>query len=192
MNATDFINKNLNCGDKVRLTLGYNAPGESYEGFFGGYKTFEGVNPDLTVYPVFYRAGKNGQMVQRSILGDGHSTAFCMCDIWDVEKVAVQYRHIGYYNNYQDCRDLSLRGHAAAIKAWKRGHGAFVNVNNDEPFDDVAEDGDTRLLEGGRYAVRFHDCGNITDEAVSKEAGNPDGTDCHSYIDIFERIDDAA
>ncbi len=182
MEALTFFNKKLDAGDKVRLTL---ETGKVLEGYFGGYKCFDGVTAYLEyhVYPVFYRPGKKGQYVKRSLFGTNRSTFVGFSEIKDVEKIKedVQYRHIGYYNNPEDCYNLAMRGHKVALQAWKRGEGEFVNVDNEEPFDDIENDDETRILENGIYAFRISDC--IADS---------NGDDYSGYIDIFERVDNAA
>lgn len=186
MEPKDFINKDLNDLDKVRLTL---HGGTVLEGYFGGYKCFEGTHGFLEygVFPVFYRAGKKGQYVKRSLF-EGRSPYIAFRDIKDVERITVQYRHIGYYNNPDDCFYLGIRGPKVVLDAFKKGEGAFVGVDNDEPFNDVVPDRDTTLLEDGRYAVRY----NYNRKCSTLQQMQESGEDCGYYIDIFERIDDAA
>ena len=177
MEALTFFNKQLHTGNRVRLTL---TGGHAFEGYFGGYKCFEGTTADLhyNIFPVFYRPGKKGQYVRRSLF-ESRTPYVGFSEIEDVERIVTEYRHIGYYNNPEDCYNLSLRGHGTALKAWKNGEGAFHNVDNNEAFDDIENDEDTRILEGGKYAVRFFDI-------PGEYTGDPDNYP--GYIDIFERI----
>lgn len=176
MDALTFFNKQLNDGDRVRLTL---TGGHVFEGYFGGYKCFEGTTADLhyNVFPVFYRPGKKGQYVRRSLF-ESRTPYVGFSEIEDVERIVTEYRHIGYYNNPDDCYNLALRGHKAALHAWKNGYGDFHNVDNNEVFTDVVPDYETRILDDGRYAVRMYGCC----------ADSPDNGDYGGYIDIFERI----
>lgn len=61
MTAKEFLSRNLRSGDLVVLNGKKTC-------FFGGFKTFEGTQPDLdySIFPVFYAIGKKGQMVRRS------------------------------------------------------------------------------------------------------------------------------
>ena len=185
MEPKDFINKDLNDGDKVKLTL---KDGRVLEGYFGGYKCYKGNCSWLgyNVFPVFYRVGKKGECVKRALLEDS-SPAVSFLSIDDVERITVPYRHVGYYNNPDDCYNLGLRGQKAALQAWKNGEGAFINVDNNEPFEDVVPDDDTEIFENGRYAVRF----SFRPKDLTAPAEGQGDEDCGIYIDIFERIEDA-
>lgn len=176
MTFNEFFALGLKSGDRVRVTI----VGKIYEGYFGGYKMFDGIGDldNWSVFPAFYAAGKGGQMVKRSLV-PGRTSWWGLSDIASCEKISASYRHIGYYNNPEDCYNLSLRGYETALKAWKNGKGAFHNVDNDEAFDDIENDEDTRILEGGKYAVRFFDI-------PGEYTGDPDNYP--GYIDIFERI----
>ena len=186
MEPREFLNKDINDGDKVKLTL---HGGKVLEGYFGGYKCFEGTHGYLEygVFPVFYRPGKKGQYVKRSLFPD-RTPYIAFRDIVDVERIMIPYRHIGYYNNNTDCYNLGIRGQETALQAWKDGEGAFVNVENDEVFEDVVPDRDTEFFEGGRYAVRF----SFNPKNLDAPQDDQEDQDCGIYIDIFERIDDAA
>ena len=74
MTAKEFLKKNLTPGDKVVLRLKDCTP----VCFFGGYKTFNGVNENLeyAILPVFYAVGENGQMIKRRPAGDFTTTHF--------------------------------------------------------------------------------------------------------------------
>lgn len=186
MEALTFFNKNLRAGDKIRLTM--KRIDRTFVGFFGGYQMYEGIQPDLNygIYPVFYRIGKNGRMLRRSIFGDGYFTSVCIYDIEDVEKASEPYRHVGYFNNFRDCHNLGIRGHEACLKAWKAGEGSFIVPGNNGVFDDIIADKETRILENGKYAVRIRgmDPADITEDDIAADG------DCPCYIDIFERIDE--
>jgi len=180
MKALKFINKKLRSGDKVRLRM--KGAKKAITGYFGGYKMYDGIQPDLDygIYPIFYREGKDGRMVRRSIFGDNHSTAVCISDIQSVKKIRELYRHIGYFNNAEDNERLSVPlRYQQALKAYKKGKGTFVGADNDEVFDDIEEDDDTMILEDGKYAVRFYDVPAVWNDETRKSPG---------YIDIFERI----
>lgn len=84
MDFKEFIKKDINYNDKVRLTL---TSGMTVVCFFGGYKTFDQVEPTLDyVLPTFYAIGKKGQMVTRSAFGDKRSPHLGFSDIRDIEK----------------------------------------------------------------------------------------------------------
>ena len=85
MTATDFIKKNLKSGDKVKVTF---SAAKTVTCYFGGYKTWEGVHPDLCcLFPVLYGIGKQGQMVRRKAEGL-YSTIHCMCDIKEIVMIS--------------------------------------------------------------------------------------------------------
>ena len=186
MEPREFINKDLNEGDKVRLTL---ENGQVLEGYFGGYKCYDGNCGWLgyKVFPIFYRAGKKGQCIRRSIL-ENRSPHIGFLSIKDVERIVVPYRHIGYYNNAEDCYNLGVRGAKKVLQAWKNHEGDFHNVDNSDVHTDVVPDDDTHILEDGKYAVRF----NFNRLKVSKTDIESGGEDCGYYIDIFERIEESA
>ena len=185
MNAQTFINKNLHFGDKVRLTM-YGIK-EPIICFFGGYKTFGNIetNLDYGIFPVFYRVGKNGRLLRRSVFGYTHLTWAGLSEIEDVEREVVYYKHLGYYNNWDDCFNLGIRGPKAILKAWKDNDGDFYEVDNDELFDDVVSDDQTTILEDGKYAVRISGCDpiDITEEDIAADG------ECYCYLDIFERVE---
>lgn len=66
MKASEFINLNLKYGQRVRVTFICG----TFEGFFGGYKTFDGNNMSLkfALNPIFYAIGRKGQMIKRSMV----------------------------------------------------------------------------------------------------------------------------
>ena len=67
MTAIEFINTGIKFGDKVELTL---KSGTEVVGFFGGFKTFGLVEPELDyIMPVFYAPKKDGTMGNRSAFG---------------------------------------------------------------------------------------------------------------------------
>lgn len=90
MDALEFINKDLKIGDKVVVTIGGY---KNLSGYFGGYKTFDSSNNPLNyaLYPVFYAAGKDGQMVKRSLI-PGRLPWWGFSDIVSVEKVTMLQR----------------------------------------------------------------------------------------------------
>lgn len=72
MTPIEFINTGIKYGDKVELTL---ESGKEVTGFFGGFKTFGLVEPDLSyITPVFYAPKKDGTMGNRSAFGPDTST----------------------------------------------------------------------------------------------------------------------
>ena len=72
MTAIEFINTGIKFGDKVELTL---KSGTEVVGFFGGFKTFGLVEPELDyIMPVFYAPKKDGTMGNRSAFGPDTST----------------------------------------------------------------------------------------------------------------------
>lgn len=84
MTPKEFINKDIQCGDKVRLTL---ASGKVVVCFFGGYHSYEGVQPSLGyIDPVFYAVGKKGHMVKRSPFGPDTWTHISFRSLKDIEK----------------------------------------------------------------------------------------------------------
>lgn len=181
MEINHFISKGLSAGDKVRVTL---TDGTVREGYFGGWFCLRGKTDWLEdkVFPVFHRPGKDGRHSMRALFSMG--TWVDWQRIADVERLIIPYRHVGYYNNAEDCYNLGIRGAEAVLKAYRNNEGAFVHVDNDEPFTDVVPDHDTRILENGGYAVRF----NFSPSSARKKDMAADGEDCGYYIDIFERI----
>ena len=191
MDALEFINKDLKIGDKVVVTIGGY---KNLSGYFGGYKTFDSSNNPLNyaLYPVFYAAGKDGQMVKRSLI-PGRLPWWGFSDIVSVEKVTTKWRHVAYINNWSDCYDANLRGAKAVLREYGKfkkdgvSNYAFHDPDNGEVFEDVQDGFQATVLEKGRYAVSFQVSGDYpTDEKVLTE-GN-----CPWYVDIFERIDEEA
>lgn len=80
MTTQQFLNKKLKAGDKIVLCT----KDCKTTCFFGGYKTFNGVNEDLdfALLPVFYAVGKNGEMVRRRPSGDFTTTHFFHEILW--------------------------------------------------------------------------------------------------------------
>ena len=77
MNAIEFINTGIEFGDKVELTL---ESGKEVVGFFGGFKTFGLIEPDLNyIMPVFYAPKKDGTMGNRSAFGPGTTSIPYSC-----------------------------------------------------------------------------------------------------------------
>ena len=67
MTPIEFINTGIKYGNKVELTL---ESGKEVTGFFGGFKTFGLVEPELDyITPVFYAPKKDGTMGKRSAFG---------------------------------------------------------------------------------------------------------------------------
>lgn len=72
MTPIEFINTGIKYGNKVELTL---ESGKEVTGFFGGFKTFGLIEPDLNyITPVFYAPKKDGTMGNRSAFGPDTST----------------------------------------------------------------------------------------------------------------------
>ena len=85
MTPKKFVNHDLNRGDKVRLTL---SGGKKIDCFFGGYKTFGLIEPNLdTILPVFYAPTKHGKMSRISALGKDHFSEISYSIIKKIDKL---------------------------------------------------------------------------------------------------------
>lgn len=175
MTAKEFLALDLQYEDRVRVTLGE----AEHEGFFGGYKAFEGSHSCLeyALYPIFYAIGKNGHMVQRSMV-PGRTPYWGFNTISKIEKVTIRYRWKGYIDNVRDSVDAALRGPKVILNEWKKyretGKSAysFCDVDNESTFDNIRSEDDFTVLDDGKYAVYvFH---------------NKDT----AFVRVFERIDD--
>jgi predicted RNA-binding Zn-ribbon protein involved in translation (DUF1610 family) len=90
------------------------------------------------------------------------------------------FRHIGYFNNYQDCKLLFEETANYAVAYMKAGMGEFHTVDGDEETDieNVADESDCAMFKqtsvGEDYLVRY-------------EKGSEDGDGW--YIDIYKLIE---
>lgn len=94
MTAKEFLSRNLRSGDLVVLNGKKTC-------FFGGYKTFEGTQPDLdySIYPVFYAVGKKGQMVRRSAF-PGRQPYMGLSDVKSIRKAHYPTFEVTIYNRF--------------------------------------------------------------------------------------------
>ena len=92
MTAKEFLSRNLRSGDLIVLN-------EKTTCFFGGFKTFEGTQPDLdySVFPVFYAVGKKGQMVCRSAF-PGRLPYMGLSDVKSITKAHYPTFEVTIYN----------------------------------------------------------------------------------------------
>lgn len=130
----------------------------------------------------------NAMSLERLFEAQTHGV-YCPDTTYDVKSSEMKkkvYYHVAYYNNYADCKELSEKGHKAALEAYLAKEGSFITTDNHEFIDDVEEDDQTKIFDG--WAVRIYHCGEITDEMIQQEAENPDGSDCYAYIDIFKEL----
>lgn len=180
MNAKEFINKDISYGQKVKLTI---RKGREFICFFAGWKTFGNIEPNLDyLMPVFYVPTQSGKMGRRSIFGPGRCTWVGLSDIEDIEKVTVQYRHIGYYNNVKDCLKLFSASPEEIVKHWKDNCGEFNtvedgNVIDTEHFPNLVPTND------GLYAVS-KDCSGLCGDDLDLAEKD---CDCPYFIDIYGR-----
>lgn len=94
MTAKEFLKTGIRHGDLVVLN-------EKTTCFFGGYKTFEGTQPDLdfSIFPVFYAIGKKGQMVRRSAF-PGRLPYIGFSDVKSICKAHYPTFEVTMYNRY--------------------------------------------------------------------------------------------
>jgi len=94
MTAKEFLSRNLRRGDLIVLN------GEK-TCFFGGFKTFEGTQPDLnySVFPVFYAIGKKGQMIRRSAF-PGRLPYIGLSDVKSIRKAHYPTFEVTIYNRF--------------------------------------------------------------------------------------------
>ncbi len=159
MTAKEFLALDLKYGDRVRVTLGT----AEHEGFFGGYKAFEGSHSCLeyALYPIFYAIGKNEQIVQRSMV-PGRTPYWGFCTISKIEKVSILYRWKGYIDNVADCVDGALRGPKVILNEWKKyretGKSAysFCDLDNENMFNKTEFTDRFTTLDDGKYAVYIY------------------------------------
>lgn len=94
MTAKEFLSRNFRSGDLVVLN-------EKTTCFFGGFKTFEGTQPDLdySIFPVFYAIGKKGQMVRRSAF-PGRFPYMGLSDVKSITKAHYPTFEVTIFNRY--------------------------------------------------------------------------------------------
>ena len=89
MTAREFINTGIKYGDKVIITFAFDD--STVEGFFGGFKTFGLVEPDLDyITPVFYAPKKDGTMGNRSAFGKDTCTNIPYSSIKSIEILSAE------------------------------------------------------------------------------------------------------
>lgn len=164
MNAKEFINLDLQPGDRVRVTLGE----AKHEGFFGGYKAFEGTHSYLEygLYPVFYAIGKNDQMVQRSMV-PGRTPYWGFSSITSIEKITIKYRWVAYIDSKVHSIDAATSKPKTILEEYKKYRNgqqsrySFCDVENMSLFDKCKFNSEYTMLENGKYAVYvFYDNNN--------------------------------
>ena len=158
MTAKEFLALDLKYGDRVRVTLGTT----EHEGFFGGYKAFEGSHSCLeyALNPIFYDIGKNEQMVRRSMVPGISYWGFST--ISKIEKVSILYRWKGYIDNVKDSVNAALRGPKVILNEWKKhretGKSAyrFCDVDNENVINKTEFTDRFTTLNDGKYAVYIY------------------------------------
>ena len=86
MTAKEFINLDLQYGDKVRITI--KKAKVSRVGFFAGFKTWGNIVTTLNdIPPVFYGPKSDGTMGRQSIFGAGRFTEINYNSIKKIEKI---------------------------------------------------------------------------------------------------------
>lgn len=103
-------------------------------------------------------------------------------------KTIKTYRHLGYFNEVGDIRELSRKSADEILDYWKKGYGAFYE--DDEPCADtdlvidreLPNDDDVKITTDGKYAI-FDTSWDAWQEDY-KDAEDGDDSEC--YIDIYE------
>lgn len=100
------------------------------------------------------------------------------------------YKHLGYFNEVGDIRELSMQSADEIVDYYKKGYGAFYE--DDKPDTDLIEEeeiesgaverGDTRFTADKNYAITDSNW----DSWNKKYKGAEDGDDSYCYIDIWE------
>lgn len=110
---------------------------------------------------------------------------------WDlINANGKRYKHLGYYNEVGDIRELSLQSADEIVEYWKDGYGAFFTDDRpDYDTDIIPEDetdliakGDIRITSDGKYLV--YDTSWRGWDKDYEEA--EDGDDSDVFIDIFQ------
>ena len=103
------------------------------------------------------------------------------------------YKHLGYYNEVGDIRELSRKSADEIVDYYKKGYGAFyedktpeedTNLIKEEEEDNI-KSGDIKFTADGKYAI--YD--SSWDEWKKLYADNEDGDDSDCFIDIYELVE---
>lgn len=102
------------------------------------------------------------------------------------------YRHIGYFNDIPDIRELSRKSADEIIDYYKKGYGKFYEDKSREPDTDLNLEeeeatiacGDVKVTSDKKYAISDTSWDGWAEEY--KDAEDGDASDC--YIDIYELI----
>ena len=99
------------------------------------------------------------------------------------------YKHLGYFNEVGDIRELSRKSADEILDYWKKGHGAFYECKGDGDSDLVAEQeknaiecGDIKFTTDGKYAIADYSWDGWRKQYEDAE----DGDDSNVFIDIYE------
>ena len=131
MTAREFLNKNINPGDKVILN-------DNITCYFGGYRAYSGPVTKLEhcTYPVFYAVGKNGQMIKRSPFTN-NGPALGYFEIKSIRKAKYPKFRVTLFNmaSPSETRDEELEADSADAaeqmlhdKHWGDGWGVLSSV----------------------------------------------------------------
>lgn len=99
------------------------------------------------------------------------------------------YKHLGYFNEVGDIRELSRKSADEILDYWKKGYGAFYSSDGDEDSDLIAEQeknaiksGDVKFTTDGKYVIVDISWNGWKEEYADAE----DGDDSNVFIDIYE------
>ena len=131
MTAKEFLNKNINIGDKVILN-------DNITCYFGGFRAYPGPIAKLEdcAHPVFYAVGKNGRMVKRSPFND-NGTTISFGVIRSIRKAKYPKFKVTLFNmaSPSETRDEELEADSADAaeqmlhdKHWGDGWGVLSSV----------------------------------------------------------------
>lgn len=113
----------------------------------------------------------------------------CFLSEIDNEEKRKVYRHIGYYNEVGDIRELAGKSAKEIVDYCNKGYGHFYeDKSGEEESDlDIAEEQNTiglKITEDGKYAVI--DQTEYWSDWYGSHIDNEDGDDSDTYIDIYE------
>lgn len=155
MEATEFIRKEFKVGDPVTVTLVFG--NRKVNCFFGGYQTFrKEVNPriDYAVYPVFYAAGKKGQMVKRAAPEIGTTTPG-WSSIKSVKLTQTKWLWLGKYTG-DDAKTLYMRDPDTVVKCMKENFGSFEDQKDLQvTLNNMQRDNSSRTTSDMKYIVGY-------------------------------------
>lgn len=103
----------------------------------------------------------------------------------------TRFRHIGYYNDFEDLKFLCQKDGEGIVSDMKAGFGHFYKVDDGEEFSlDNLENGKTAERRRGLTFLTGDGNYFVVDQTNPEENYNVEQPDSPVFIDIYERIED--